>query len=355
MNKENGQRMSPIRLAVNITFIVAILLASALVIFLTAGSLYPLADLEHSLSELFDDLPLLTRFNNLLPIVGQSYERDGIFISENQLMRNVSPPNPDALADQSAELYSIMENSGTSVYFTVIPTACAIKQQEVPTLAPLFNQKQFITDMLTEFSDVSSIVDVYPSLFAANDQYTYYRTHSGLTGLGGYYVYLSLSNRLGFTTRPLSQFDITHSMSDFYGDLSVELDYYNLSPDVVVMYEYSLFDRFYRVVHTEEDGEQRMYNTLFPYHSQNYGAPTDIVLGAPSPQIDIYASYPKGQNCLIVADETVLSYIPFLMVHYNHITIVDYEHLHLLENGDITPADYDQMIVALSVETLTGE
>lgn len=58
---------------------------------------------------------------------------------------------------------------------------------------------------------------------------------------------------------------------------------------------------------------------------------------------------------MIFADETVLSYIPFLLVHYSDIAIIDVEHATPEDLAAVKLEDYNQVLIGVSVDTFMHE
>lgn len=279
--------------------------------------------------------------------------KNGVFVTDNYLMRDIQNTDPQMSSDNVEYLIEQLERFEQPTYLMLIPTVSAIKQQELPaSITDLFNQRSFIADIYNRCINIAATVDAYSNLFAAKDQYTYYRNSSSLTGLGGYYLYQALSGRLGLTPRALDQFEVEHLASKYYGDLARQAAYYELPADIITLYEYSGSKRSYMITHYNGDALRRYYS-LFPKHLEEIGRPTDVVLGGESRRIDITASSPYQESCLIIGDKTASSYLPFLAVHYGNITFLDIRYLE--DTLPMLDYDlYDQVIIGLSVESLLG-
>jgi hypothetical protein len=193
-------------------------------------------------------------------------------------------------------------------------------------------------------------VDVYSSLFAAKAQYTYYRTESNLTGLGGYYVYAGLVSRLGRTPRALGQFEVEHLEKEYAGSLAARTKYASFKPDIITLYSFSRYDREYRFVHTQ-DNTEKIYYSLFPRHLEALSRPQDAVLGGFGQRMDITVASPYADTLLIFADKSALAYLPFLVVHYSTVTVVDLETAtpEILSGLDCDL--YEQILFAYSVDS----
>jgi len=276
-------------------------------------------------------------------------EQDGIFITEDYLLENISSPSPEILKTNMEGIKQFIENHNANTAVMLIPTACAIKQQELPVSANLFNQKALISDCYSELAGITGTIDAYGHLFSAKDQYTYYRTESLPTGLGGYYIYTAITSRLGITPRPLDQFEVENLPYNYYGSLYERSSFKSVPPDLFTLYRFSRFSRQYKLSLTE-NGEQKSYYTLFPTHLSELGEPEASAFGGFVERMDISVASPYEDSVLIFADRTVLSYLPFLIVHYGNITIVDLSALSAEELAKINIDNYDQILFSYSVD-----
>lgn len=249
-------------------------------------------------------------------------ESNGIYIAKNHLMENVVPPAKNFTAKNTQEILRFIEKNQVPTYFMLVPTACAIKRQELPQFAAPYNQKTYIDDVYAQMLGKASSIDVYSTLFANKEKYIYYRTQSDLTALGGYYVYSVLGRRLDLVTRTLEQYDIEYIDYDFYGDLYQKSPYREIEPDLFSLYHFSKYRREYKIVHEYQD-EVKSYYTLYPLHLISSANPLDIYLGGISPVTHITIASSYTEKLLIFADESVLSYLPFLVNHYAQVTVVD--------------------------------
>lgn len=281
---------------------------------------------------------------------GGAKEQDGIFITKNALLENIKQTDPAIAAKNLAGVQAFLSKHNLPATVALLPTACAIKQQEIPYNAPLLNQKNLIADAYTALSGEASSVDAYAALFAAKDQYTYYRTASNLTGLGGYYVYQALSTKMGFTPRSIEQFAVEILPHDWYGDLYTRSRYQSARPDLLTLYRFHRYKRYYQVKQTV-GGNTKQYYTLFPTHLSALDRPQDVVLGGLGEQLDILVSSPFEESLLIFADQTALSYLPFLVVHFGRITVVNTEQASLSQLAALSTEEYDRVLFAYSVES----
>ncbi len=308
-------------------------------------------DADHLIFKSLIKLPILQDIATSIENIGDRREYNGVFVSEEQLLVNLKAPDEKKVDANLKAIDSFLLNHNRPTYFTLVPTACAIKQQDVPPLASLYNQRQFISNAYDHFSGRVTSIDAYTALFAAKDQYTYYRTESNLTGLGGYYLYHAMCSRMGLSGRSLNQFEVEHVIHDYYGDIYDMAPYSKVRPDIMTIYHFSRYDRQYMISHADGKSVKRYYS-LFPASTRRLGGFDSIIMGGMSAVTDIEIFAPYDQSLLIFADRTVLSYISFLSVHYQRVTVVDLSKADETYLKGLNVSDYDQILFAYSVDTL---
>lgn len=290
-------------------------------------------------------------------VYGLPIKQNGIFVSENSLMKNIDEP-VESYVDQNIESIAVfadeLRQDRVQTYFMLIPTSGAILQQNLPPYADsvMVNQRRFIDDVYNRISGSVTTIDVYSPLFAARNQYIYYRTENNLTSQGGFYIYSAMLPRLQLGQAQLNRFDVEYIAGSFYGDLAKESGYTSLSPDIVSLLRYSLSNRYFHefmVTHKSAKGE-KTYHTLYPKHLSAEGEALDIFLGGMSPVTDIFASTEHTEKILLFADRTAISYVPLLANNCERLTVVNLSSYNFMLN-EINPVDYDKAIFAFSTES----
>lgn len=308
-----------------------------------------LSEFEHKMAE---SIPFADELSSLaveLKIKGGAREFDHIFIGDDILVEDIGYPDEEQTARNTQALVHFAENSRIPVYVQLLPTKCAIKQNEVPQAAPLFNQKQFIEQTYNQLLGKATVVDVYPALFSKLDQDLYYRTSPDLTALGGYTVYEVLAQRLDNTPKPQEDFDIQYISHSYYGETYQRWPYRDITPDIVALYHYQKNNRMYTVTHNE--GYQYSYQTLYPEQLLELGDDLDVLLGGNTGDITIRSNLRNENTLLIVGDESILPTIPFLASHYSQIRFIDIKQFSKGEIKQIDCANYQRILITYSVDT----
>ncbi|MCI8492466.1 hypothetical protein D3Z39_03620 [Anaerotruncus colihominis] len=321
-----------------------------------AGSIYaPLGKLETAMTEQFPAADRLRKLEVSLSYMGGQKEQNGVFISGDSLTLDVQPKSLSVINDNTLAMIDFADEHQIPSYVMLIPTACAVQQSKVPydKVAPLYNQRQLIDDVYRRVSGRVTAIDVYPTLFNHQDEYIYYNTDNTITGLGGYYIYSAAAkNLLRSNPRGLDQYEVEHLDYNYYGDLYALSPYREVSADRVSVYSYvSRFQRDYIVTHYDASGIRRYY-TLYPRFRAELGDSMAVVLGGMSPVIDIsiIGNTTNSKRLLLFGDRSVQGYVPFLLAHYERVTVVDTTQAAPEQLGRINLRDYSQVLFAWSVD-----
>lgn len=254
-----------------------------------------------------ENLPFSRQLSELavqLKMAGGAKEFDGIFVGDDILIEDIGQPNQRQTEQNIQTLTQFSQSSRIPTYFMLLPTKCAIKQNELPAGVPLFNQKQFIEQTYNHLLGKATVVDVYPALFAKFEEDLYYKTSPSLTALGGYSVYEVLAQRLDNTPKPQEDFDIQYVTHNYYGPTYRRSTYQEISPDVIALYRYQKNNRTYTVTHNE--GYSYSYDSLYPQQMMQLGEPTQVLLGGNTGDITIRSNLRNKNTLLIVGDDSIL-------------------------------------------------
>lgn len=130
-------------------------------------------------------------------------QQNGCFYGEDGILQNLPDADEAITANNLQALQAYSAQTSSPCYFLLSPTAAAIAQQKIPSLAleSLFNQKLYIQRCYSSLSSFRTI-DAYNGLFSHQSEYLFYRTDSRLTALGCYYLYVSAGEKLAIPPVP---------------------------------------------------------------------------------------------------------------------------------------------------------
>lgn len=278
-------------------------------------------------------------------------EFDGIFLGEDMLIEDIGQPDEKLMQNNLYEVRKFVEMaSSTPMSVLYLPTKYAIKQQELPDFAEnfAFNQKSFIEKNYASLSGKATTVDAYSPLLSNSDKYLYYRSAPDLTGLGAYYVYSALVQRMGQSPLPQSDFTLQHFAHDFYGETYENSPFKDISPDIVTLY-HPTNQSTVSVTHFSD--YKYTYNTLYPAHKTGL----DVILGGNTGDITISSGLKRQRSLLVLGDSSIMPVLPLLSAHYYNIRFIDFENWNDKALKELDVEEYDQVLIAYSVDSMIHE
>lgn len=282
-------------------------------------------------------------------------EFDGVFLGDDILIENIEQPDSQLMETNLQEIQQFVEmDCSTPVSVLYLPTKYAIKQQELPDYAELFgfNQKSFIEENYAALSGKATTVDAYSILLSNREQYLYYRSDPNLTGLGAYYVYSVLAQRLGCSPLEQEQFAQRHIRHHFYGETYAASPYKEISPDIITLY---YPDNQSTVSVTHYNDYSYTYNTLYPEHLMELNGDLSILLGGDTGDLTISAGLKRSRSLLVLGDESILPVLPLLSAHYSTIRFLDFEKWNDTVLSQLDLDEFDQVLISYSVDSLIHE
>lgn len=285
-------------------------------------------------------------------------EIDGYFVTDEDVIKNVGVPVRKLVNNNNKTILEFAQRVNLPSCIMLLPTASAIKQQELPAFATPYNQKTFIEGVYQSFGGEIFTVDTYPVLFASQEQSLYYNSEDALTPLGGYYAYTALAQKLRISANPMSRYTIEYAMHGYEGSLCERFPYAPVKSDVISLYHYrnDKISRTYKLRRTQGD-EVFYLNDLYDRSRLETEAPLDVYFGGMGDILDIAVLSGSGKpapsqtKLLILGDETAKSYVPFLAPQYGEIKLVNAVTATEEQISEIDLMYYDQVLFAFSTDT----
>ena len=311
-----------------------------------------MSDIEDFVQENFPFAERLKNSSVQLQLLLGKKEHDDLFIGNDILIEDIEQPDANIMERNLQELQAFVEmETYTPISVLYLPTKYAIKQQELPDNAEYFafNQKNFIDKSYAALSGKATTVDAYSTLFANNDKYLYYRTDPNLTGLGAYYVYSALIQRMGMSPLEQDEFDQQHISHNYYGSTFAASSYKDISPDIITLYHPTNQSS---VAVTHHNDYSYTYNELYPKHLMELSGDLSVILGGDSGDITIRSGLKRQRKLLVFGDESILPILPLLSAHYYEIRFIDFEHWNDTVLNELDVEEMDQILLAYSVDSL---
>lgn len=299
--------------------------------------------------------PLRNNFRSLYStvMVGSGQNRLGsIYVDEDRLIEIFDKTDEKRIDNAVGYINSFKEkHKSSAVCAMLVPTASGIYKSQLPSFASAVDQQKLIDDIYYRLDKSIVTLDAFNPLFAARDDYIYFRTDSRWTSFGAYAVYKSVIPKLGFQPVDLSNYDIEYADRSFYGNLYLKTYYGGVSADTI-----NIFRNKNGSYVTGTEGyknEQRFTSKSVYYDSalqsgDKYGI---FLNGDQYKKYVVTTSVSSGPDILIIKGSYANCMIPLLTPHYRSITLVDLDKLENETLEDVADIEsYDQILFLYDIK-----
>lgn len=282
----------------------------------------------------------------------QKKESNGVYFAKNgYLMEHFYTTDVDEelLAKNEERLLTFVaryvEQLGSeSVKFLLVPSASELLTEKLPKYATGFPQKEVLIRLL-QAAEANTGIDGYEALKNHSEDYIYYKTDHHWTTLGAYYAYEAWANACGLTPIPQSAYSVTRVSDNFYGTLYAKVNASGIDPDEIFCY---LDETKCSVVYNM--GE-RTTNTLYEYEALHTKDQYTFFLDGNHALVEITneSGGRAGRHLLVLKDSFAHCMIPFLVPHFEKISVVDFRYFNLPISEWIEAQEVTDILVLYNV------
>ena len=297
----------------------------------------------------------LTAVQTKLELLSGRREIEGVFVSDRMLLENIEPPNMEVTKgnidaiNQFAQKYE----SNLSTQVMLVPTALEFYKQQVPDLAQVMKQTEYIKATYDKLYATNTI-DAYSAFVSSKNDYIFYRTDQHWTSFGAYTGYSALAKPLGFKTAAIDMFNVEHASHNFLGNLYSKILYNEELVDTIDLYHYAPGEVVTEVIKYTQKNTQT-YSSIFFREYLDEKEQYSVFMGENAPVMKINTNVENGKKIIIFKDSYAHALMQFLPLHYEEILLVDLRYLHqpLEEYANIL--DYQQALFLYSVDSFSKD
>ncbi len=291
-----------------------------------------------------------SEFNDVF-IVG-----DMLISSEKKASVTAVESNTDFVGNfDSANLLSTGDTR--SKYLMLIPDTGEIYRDYMPIIQQsTITQREIINSVYETLANDTVGIDTLSVLSNVRDRYIYYRTEDMLTMLGGYYCYSAIGDRMSFEIVPRTTFNIEYAEDEYYGELSEITNYKGTTPDIISLYHST--DVISESTCYYESGQQITKDGIYFEEYLEDENKTDVILGDGMSIIDIKTNrntQTQPANLLVFADDFGKTVVPFLVEHYDRITVIYDECSTETYTENIDESLYQKVLFLFSAQNFSTE
>lgn len=281
------------------------------------------------------------QLKNQMEIITNKREINGVYLTEKRLIEH-QELNEDIIKQNTEAINSFAEKYKKPTFLMIVPTAESIYTDQLPLMAPYFDQKKVIDSIYTASNKNLTCIDVFTPLLSAKNQYIYYNTDHHWTSLGAYLGYFSSAKPLGFAHNEIDKFNVEHASHDFKGTLYSKTLYEKCTPDTIDLYHLSTGEP--QVTVTVNSGQKSSeHQSIFFRNYLDKKDKYNTFLGQNEPCVSVKTDVANQKKLLIIKDSYAHSMVQFYMYHYSEITLVDLRYVNKLSNY-VSVDDYDQIM-----------
>ncbi len=281
------------------------------------------------------------QLKNQMEIITNKKEINGVYLTEKRLIEH-QELNEDIIKQNTEAINSFAEKYKKPTFLMIVPTAESIYTDQLPLMAPYFDQKKVIDSIYTASNKNLTCIDVFTPLLSAKNQYIYYNTDHHWTSLGAYLGYFSSAKPLGFAHNEIDIFNVEHASHDFKGTLYSKTLYEKSTPDTIDLYHLSTGEP--QVTVTVNSGQKSSeHQSIFFRNYLDKKDKYNTFLGQNEPCVSVKTDVTNQKKLLIIKDSYAHSMVQFYMYHYSEITLVDLRYVNKLSNY-VSVDDYDQIM-----------
>lgn len=291
-------------------------------------------------------------------------EIGGVYLGkENYLIERHLPEEypQEAIERKTAMLRAFVEEWDAEVM--LVPTADNVLTDKLPGNAPVWDQERFLGYVGEQLADLdggsrrdaresatqSGTVGRYPADNALIDvmgilrqhaaEDIYYRTDHHWTTQGAYYGYLAWAEAMGVKPYPYEVRDQTAVSENFLGTLHSKINI-SWKPDSIFCFPQTM-QRTVQVTYDSKTTTDTLYEEAYLETKNQYG----YFLDDNHALVEIITGYETGKTLLVVKDSYANCFVPFLLPHYDKITMIDPRYYNAALSGVVGKYPADDVLV----------
>ncbi len=238
-------------------------------------------------------------------------------------------------------------NYNINIKIGLIPGKAQVLVEKLPKYGPSLDEN-LIKDILEKgLSKNGQTIDFLEVLSKNKDQYIYYRTDHHWTSKGAYLAYKAYIEDLGLEAIPEEDFKIETISNDFWGTIYRKANYYKGDPDQI--FTYNKGQVVEEILVNTKDKMDSLYDDSYLDKLDKYS----YFLSGDQALLEIKTSVKNGKNLLLVKDSFANSMIPFLVHHFENLTVVDPRYYKASLEDLIIEKDINDLLILFNVENFS--
>ena len=298
--------------------------------------------------------PLLHAYDSIRLGLGADCIGNVYLIDGRMLRRTTDRADAQILA--AAETVSTFaEEWDIPVCCAAVPTGAGVYASLLSESAPRAGETADLRMFTSALSDRVTALDLssaFEELREDAGYEIYYRTDPRWTSFGAFRAYQVIIRRLGFPAVGYDRFRVTHFSSSYYGMLAQEIQYFDVQPDIIDLYENDAAPALTHCTVSNTDGTAHSAAQYYNTAAAGYG----VYTASDVPVMRLENALQSRRSLLLLCDSFGAPMVPFLMQHYQSVTAVNLELADAADWRALTAdTEYTQVLILCSAETVAAE
>lgn len=279
-----------------------------------------------------------------------------VYFGKDEYLFDIDAPVNEEQKEKNIEYINMFLNNieanhrDIQVYGLLVPTKSQILNEQLPPYAPIIDEEAVIKNLYEKLNNNIKILDFRKPLEDNKDKYIYYKTDHHWTSEGVFYAYeyfLNIKNE-----RPLDKEDFIVEIVDanFLGTSYRKANFYKGNADEISIYK-PIEDIEYTIIKDYGEEETEIYDPSYLDKSDKYS----YFLGGDHGIVEIKTSINNNKKILIIKDSFANSFVPFLLNHYEEITIIDPRYFNMGIKEYLQGRDVDEVAIIFNTQSLLSE
>ena len=231
-----------------------------------------------------------------------SSENDGIAKGADGYLFDKVATVSDKVNKNITAIKNFAKSSDRDIYIAVAPTSTWVNEDKLPKGMPVLDEVSCSNDLTFALKDIPNahMIYLYEALKDHKDEQLYYRTDHHWTTLGAGYAYREIAVKMGLEAKDITQYE-KHEGIFVQPDT---IEYYDVPVDELVL-------------------EKRTVNHLYDVEKlSGYDKYAAFMYGNDG-RYEVHANKGTGRNLYILKDSYANCLIPYLVMNYDNITVID--------------------------------
>ncbi|TYP69405.1 DHHW family protein [Paenibacillus methanolicus] len=283
-------------------------------------------------------------------------ENNGIYKGKDgYLFEKFAEPDWTKLDAQLAAVQAFARRHLESrLTFLLAPTSIGVYPDRLPWKAVSYPQTEVNRYIGDQLRDSLAFVDGFDVLAPAAEKPIYYRTDHHWTTYSAYLAYRASSERMGWTPRPETGFDVRDVSASFLGSFHTRGQFSGITPDTIQAYVPKHPVSVEVTVADTGDTSGSLYAPAYLKKKDQYSYFLGGVHALMTIKSDLAKQERKLDKLLVIKDSYAHSVIPFLAQDVAELHVVDMRYYNGSVDGYMKEHSITNVLMLYNTATFTG-